>query len=587
MKKIRRFAYLLRLLSLTLAAAMVLSSCGPAPPGNTDRTPQTTAAPSSQEPETDTPAPTEASAQDAPISEGRHDREEGYMAAFTTHRLTLGALTVHMEDRIYDEALLRACAGTLREKLAAAESFAKEPALPVTVFLVKDSADGLPFLLGPQVFCTPDDADTGEALPAIFGAAFGLPSAWQQYGIAQCLSGPSDGPDLRTYYADGGHALTASCSGLHLSPVLADEETVRAARQTAGSLTAFSIERDGFSGFRDTADPAQILSAWAEKQGISPAPDLPAGSGKAACARAAHAAKHACVLRAENLSVYVTDKSLLRTPDDLYAWLCSFYAGMEEVLAQIRAEAPAAAATAQAMLEEPVRIDLIDSMQATCAYPSRGQIDLSNPNNTWHEMMHLLIREPGGQDWLSWVNEGMAEHFTYAAVTHLAPIDYISHGFEAYLKFFEEPDVSGKPANDQDLIFHRSVWNMYQAFRAPEAEAYDDQNAYFLAYGVSSLLLDGVVTRSQLRRKYDLSVASKRQGKNGPKSMDGNALSYPEAAVLYGCLAERFGADAVIDAYLHGVPFQTAFGISYTQFFDESKAVLKERYGQYMDVPLP
>ncbi len=80
----------------------------------------------------------------------------------------------------------------------------------------------------------------------------------------------------------------------------------------------------------------------------------------------------------------------------------------------------------------------------------------------------------------------------------------------------------------------------------------------------------------------DLSVAAKRGEHAGAKSADGNALSYPEAMVLYEYLAQTCGADAVIGAFLEGASPEGALNLSYAELFAAAKADYAARYGEYI-----
>ena len=159
---------------------------------------------------------------------------------------------------------------------------------------------------------------------------------------------------------------------------------------------------------------------------------------------------------------------------------------------------------------------------------------------------------------------------------NVRPSQYIAEGLDAYLEFFA--DVSGKEASDDDMIFHKEVWRIYQKLADPAWSDRDDLTAYCHAYGVSSLLLDEKIQRTQSRMKYDRSVAGKRSQTEGSKKLDGNALSYPESEVLFTYLASVYGMDAAVDAYMKGLSLQKAFGISYTRLLIDAKKYYAEQY---------
>ncbi|MBQ7060379.1 MAG: hypothetical protein IJM85_01210 [Clostridia bacterium] len=520
----------------------------------------------------------------APITDSSHEREAGYPAAFSTRMLSLGRLTVHMEARLFDEDLLLDCAGAIRDDLARLESVSGEAPGEVTVYIAGSTLDGAPTAVGSRVFCTLEDAESGACREALAEAAYGLEAVWQGVGLADYVfNREAAGVDLNDYYSRAENALTASCSALHLSPVLADEGTLRAARATARSLTAFLLESGGFASFRAAVDPASVLGPWAERLGLSAPPTLPENSAAAAALRLGTERNCLSVLKLNALTVKVHEDSFVREPDALYLWLCDYLAGMDTVLALIREEAPSAAETAERRFSEPISITLENEADWSYTDPSRGEVFISGPEDAWHETLHLLLAAPD-EAVFAWQCEGVAEHFSYRADTIFAPEHYVTDGMDAYLSFFEE--VSGREANEADMAFHTSVLALYDALRDPELTDKDDQGAYFRAYGIASLLLDGVTERSQERVKYDASVAYKRGVRCGAKSEDGNALSYPEAAVMFEYLAGKYGTDAVLAAYLDGVRLEEAFGISYPQLYAGARAYYAGLYRDLMAAEL-
>lgn len=519
--------------------------------------------------------------ENAPITPSSHGRETGYMAAFQTQMLSFGPYRIHLESRVYEESLLRGGAEILWNDLAAIE--AAVGALPesVTVYLVAETIAGAPADVGTHVFCTAADLESGAYREHLIGAGFGFASAWQRAGLTEYVFGEADDAWLKEYYADGAHALTLSCSPLHLSPLLSDEETVKAARASARSIAAYLLERDGFSAFSEAESSAAVLPAWADSMGI-PLPAEWNADARIDRVRVDPQWNYVCVITSDCYEIYLKDDSFLKDTDGLYAWFCAFYAGMSLVTEQIREEAPSAFETAEQNLNKGVRIYFTDPNSYTYTMIVSNEIYLSRPENIWHEMVHILIKQPNWRPELGWESEAIAEHFSRRAQTLYAPTRYIADGWDGYLQFFAE--VSMKEAAPDDLIFHQSVWNLYQAFRDPKLTD-DDLSAYCRAYGISSLLLADRIVRTQARRMYDLSVASKRGSSASEKGKDGNALSYPESLVLFEYLCAVYGTDEVVKAHFTGVKLQDAFGKEYPMLFTEAKAYYAERYPDLPSIP--
>ena len=514
----------------------------------------------------------------AEICESSHDREEGYMAAFSTHMLSTGRFTLHMANAVYDEAALREAAEVLSADLTVLEATAGTTPDAVTVYAVSATITGCPQTVGTEVFCSPDDIKSGAYRDALCGAAYALPCAWQHAGLSELAFGDGADANLRNYYADNAHPLTASCSAIHLSPVFSDEGTVAAARATARSICAFLLGSGDFSAFREAADPAPVLPSWAESMGISPAPVLPEGSAAAAELRLGIKSGSICELKVGNFTVTVSKNSWVTDPDELYSWFCRFFAGMDMVLERIGAEVPSVLPLVLERYSEPILINMGDPSNATYAYPSQNKIDLTKDNAIWHEMVHLLLEEKTLRTDQAWIEEGAAEHFSFAAQSRLSPTRYYSEGFDAYLDFFEE--VSGKEPEADDMLFHRQVRALYLAFRRDTDS--DDNEAYCRAYGIVSLLSGGKLRRTQVRMLYDVSIAAKRGEKPGSKKADGSALTYPEAVVVYDRLCARFGTEAVLENFLNGRSLKDAFGITYTELYQDVLVCCAEEYGALM-----
>lgn len=526
--------------------------------------------------ETEAPADPAAAVDAAQIVEGSHHREAAYMAEFRTKVLSVGSLSVHMESRIFEEARLRALAKAVLQDLAAAEAAVGEAPDAVTVYLVKEPNGGAPVRVDHQIFCAAGDVESGAYRDRLFGAAFGLREAWQQAGLTEYLFGEADEDSLRAWYAEGAHSLTASCSVLHLSPILSEPETVRAARATARSLTAFLLERDGLAAFRAAETTGDLLPAWAEAMGLSPAPVLPENCGELAGLTLEAKANGQCILQLRNFTVSLTQDSWLRDPDGLYQWFSDFLAGMALELDRIRTEAPSAAEVVEQRFGAPIQIDFTDAYQVSVTDFYSKHIYLSRYDAIWHEMGHILLTTDS-RDEFQWLNEATADYFSFSATARFAPTRYICQGLEAYEEIFASYLTDTEAAPD-DLVFHECVWTLYESFRDPAQTETDDLEAYNRAYGICTLLLDGRITRTQFRTRYDRSIAYGYGRTAGRTDTDPMALTYSQSLALFEYLCMLHGTDAVMDAFLNRIGTEEAFGLSYPQLFAEAKAWYADRY---------
>ena len=115
--------------------------------------------PETTEPAAPTLPETTEPAGEAAITPGKHPREEGFSAAFNVMTLTDGSLSVSLHQQIYEEARLRAAAGTLRQDLEAVLAFTGEAEVPLEVFIVPHIVETNARVIGSRIFCTPEDLD--------------------------------------------------------------------------------------------------------------------------------------------------------------------------------------------------------------------------------------------------------------------------------------------------------------------------------------------------------------------------------------------------------------------------------------------
>ena len=516
----------------------------------------------------------------AEIVQGRHRRETDYMIDFATHYLSVKpaseqiSFSLHMADSIYEEAKLRECAAALLGDLTALKKASGTGPKEVTVYLVDDTGNSFLMQTGANIFCTLNDFESGTYREALCSAAYELTTAWQAAGLSAYAFDAHGEIDLAEYYAEPDHALTATCSAFHLSPLISDEQIINAARETARSMAAFLIQKEGFASFCKAADPLEIIPDWQKSAGIMV--ELPEGRAETSLLKVIPKPGYLAEIKVNNLSILIQEDCWLKDPDGLYLWIQHYYAGMDLVTDQIRKEVPSAIQIMEERLTEPIQIIFANEDTISLTYSWKNEISLSKGNAVWHEMVHLLLEELVPNESLTWECEAIAEHFSHTAETTYAPTRYIAEGLDAYLEFFA--DVSGKEASDDDMIFHKEVWRIYQELADPAWSDRDDLAAYCHAYGVSSLLLDEKIQRTQSRMKYDRSVAGKRSQTEGSKKLDGNALSYPESEVLFTYLASVYGMDAAVDAYMKGLSLQKAFGISYTRLLIDAKKYYAEQY---------
>ena len=530
----------------------------------------------------ETAAPTEAafSAADAEIFESSHKREEGYSAVFKTHAIETPLFTVHMENDVFGEDALRGAAQKLFEEAEAIIARTGEEPSIENVYIIKQRLSSTPILLGNNVFTTADEFAADEHRDALLEAGWELSAKWQRAGLAEYVFG--DAPDesgLSEYYSDPAHALTASCAEIYLSPVLAGEEVSDIARKTAISLAAFIMDNGGFDAFRGAVSPAEQLPAWFAHIGVGGAP-LPAGNEAAARMKIIPGSRWLCSLAVDNFTINVTEEGWTKDPDEIYVFVCSMFDGFDVLKAKLYSELPSEKELIEERFNEEFTVDFADPITtATYATIGRNIITLTQPGAIWHEMLHLVLRQKAYDLSVHWLNEAISEYFSNDIMDAYYPTDYICGGEEKLMDFFEE--ISGHGPAESDVVFLKSMYALYSELKTYEGNDRDETMAFELAHGVCSLLLDGV-QRTQMRNKYDRSVAEKIASSQGEITRDGNALSYPQSLAMLLYLGEEYGIEHIVSGYIHNVSLMEMTGKEYPQMYAEALAYYGELYGALM-----
>ena len=507
---------------------------------------------------------------EAEIADGRHNREKGFPAPFQTRYIDTPYAAVHLENGASgSDETLRAIAETVVSDVLAIGARTGEKPEKVTVYVVERMLKKRPVLLRDCVFCTMPDIESGVYREALCGACYGLPTPWKQVGLKAYVFGAVDESGLKAYYADEAHALTASCAAVYFLPDVAEEETVNAAVKTAASLTAFVLESEGFDAFQRVVSTAEILPAWQAALGIETPLTLPEGHAQAAAMTAESDTKYRCVIHTDSLTINVSEGSFAQTPDELYAFVCKLYYGMEYVFGQIREEIPSYAKLAETRFSEGLTIDLSVPTQNKPSLASTQSIWLVKESAVWHEIVHVILDPYTGSD-LWWVCEALAEHYSRRAVSNAIPWEDVADFDDA---FPNASEMSGKA-----YTFWKTVWPVIRLETESNetlSEGLYDDRARERALGIGELLLPD----NPLAWGEDISVAGARGRDAGDPKTDGNGLSYSESMVLLEYLFDSFGPETVMTVYMNGRPISEICGKDYTELYAACVAHLNETYG--------
>ena len=520
-----------------------------------------------------TPIPTEPAPTATPapeITEGVHESNADYRAYFTTHALTVGDLTIHLEDRIFSEEKLYILAEAVAADLAVIRERTGKETGPVTVYVVDSKVNGRMAVSGNEAVCSAEDVESGVYREALCGACFKIAIPWKQVGLSRYVFGTVDESELKAYYADEAHALTASCADVYLQTIAADEQTVSVAKQTAGSIAAFVIDTEGFDAFLAMVSTAEALPAWSERLGLETAPILPEGNAEAATVTVESRSGYLLQARNGNIIFQILKDSFADTPDTFYRLTCDFYYGVDLVLAQIRAEIPSYAALAEERFRLPLTIKIVDPTRRVSAFNGGNELMVMYEKDIWHELVHFLLEEYKYERTSDWICEGLANHFSLRAAAAV-----MSRPYTLEEAFSFDPDE----LTEQERTYLTLLPKVYEAVDETDPgrqEGYFNQYAFIKTLVIGSMLFPKDVW---LGRTNDETVGGARQQTVRDKESDGNALTYLEALTLLDYAFDTYGEETFMDGYMHGVPLKETIGKSYAALYAEFCAYVQETYG--------
>ncbi|MBR6040770.1 MAG: PT domain-containing protein [Clostridia bacterium] len=504
----------------------------------------------------------------AEIADSKHDWEDEYTARFNTHVLDTALITVHLEDnREYSDETLRTFAKTLAADVLRLGEYTGVTPRKITVYIAKRMLQNRPVLVGDHLFCTMDDMETGAYREALIGACFDLPLAWKQIGLSTVVFGNPDESGLADYYGNKAHANVASCAAVFYIPTVSDAETIAAARKTAASMTAFILETDGFDAFRSIADTAEILPAWAAHLGIEP-PALIAGSAYAASMTAESDSRYLVTMQIGNKVFRVEEGAQFKTADKLYCFVCIFYYGADLLIAHMREDVPAVGEMAAARFEEPIEIYLFKPGRESSNLAQPKRIYIRDWTSSWHELTHTLLWTELKNIDFTWQMEAVAEYWSESVLQDIDP-----------RKEYAGVDDLMKDSHEAPRAFYETFWNVYLNCKAKDPASKEEIRfgpAIYYTYGVMSLLSEEALLQP-------VSIAEVYGRRAGSKETDANALSYPEAYVLFRYLVDTYGVETVVTGYLNQTSLEELYGKSYPELYRDLLAYLTETYGAFFE----
>lgn len=503
----------------------------------------------------------------ATVMEGRHQREPGYPAEFMTKFLVLCDYTVHMETRIYEESDLRSAAAHVLADLEALETFTGVAPYAVDVYIVSDTISGSAQVSGEHIFCTADEIEDGRYRASLTQAAYDLTEYWQGVGLSNLTFCEDNTIESIKYYADPENTIMLSMFPIYFLPGISDHETLEAASNTARGVVEMLLECGGLDMLR-SANGAKAGLNWAKSVGIDA--ELPEGYDKVSNMTIGPITSYYITLSSQgalnNFRFELSDVEWLDTPDKIYSFLCSFYAGHTELVRVLQNELENTHAELREHGNSNIAIKFLDSDMNS--YNNMGVIYLSREIDIWHEVLHVLLPSTSQKD--SWLGEGIIEYFAAPIESEFGIKSEYYEGWYGYLtdnEGYRQAYEDGKVDYD-NIAIRQFIVDSYTSRRELPKNIEDLDVGWLKRCLGAMITLSGDMEYADEFGTLCSSIAEVNGFKASTKLEDGNSLTYVEALLMTDYLATQFGIDALVRKYLSGATYIEIFGAEYSQLYN-------------------
>ena len=476
------------------------------------------------------------------IQEGKHDREAAYPSAFRTYYVAEDGLEIHMEQDIFAIEELQQLKKQIQEDRRKVCELLTEKNFNLRVFVVEETAAGVPVLIENTVFCTAEDILEGRYREVMLGASAGIGELWKLKGLRSVIFGKGEERDsdvLKQFYEEPENSLVLTMMPLFFDEEFSEERTVQIAELTAAAFSEYLIEAYGTDFFLKYENGTEIQAEWLRTLGISydenvldklfykqyrfwkePPYTVVQGVG-------------------DQKIYYLKQTEWLKDSRDIYFFLRDVEEGMNKIRSRI-SELSSKAARLQFSSEDEIYIYLEESETRGHAKTDHT-IYVASTGTVFHELLHAMT--PDADEAYDWFYEGLDMYLSGPVVAEYVPIDEKELFFECFPG--QENYENLKPA---DQRFMDAVSDYYaERTRMPEHAKEFDKSAFQFAVGQVTLL------HPELKTSLNMANQSVRQGGSDGAAKDANEmLTYPQAYVLVKKIVEEKGLDAVME---------TAFGL--------------------------
>lgn len=480
---------------------------------------------------------------------------------FETMSAETDACTLSIQQTIYDEAQADELLNRLRADLEAICALTGASLQPHTVYVAEKLFAGVQRFEN-RVYCRAEDILSGEYLEYLIAAALGLEERWKAAGLTECLSGEGTdvGLALRVYFSWSEKMELLSLFPAYFTDEFTGDYERRMARQTSGLLCRFILDHYGYSALEGAVGDS-LRSEWLHSIGVDRTyADLYQGVLDGLAWETS--SKYPLILTTEKGDTFwlTALEGDMDEPSEVRAFLYEALVGPQQVIDNLRADAPEYADYMQENFDRPLKYIIEpDSPYYSYANWAAQEFHIGFTSSIVHESMHILTRVYATHERYymdQWKVEGIAEYLT------------LKYGDSISLKksiFHEMTEVDLEPSESDDERTSRlkeAILRGYEFYRAEAGKMPET------AEEVDALLYSLSIARSfQLSDTDWNSVGDAFNELNGLNVSQrfANGLTYQESLSFSDYLIRTYSLEKFLDFCMTETYFEDFYGITYEE----------------------
>lgn len=490
-----------------------------------------------------------AHAEGSAFTEGEpHTSSPAFAQYFKTMTAPLPAGTLAIAQRIYDPAQADELLSAILSDLAAIEDCTGAPLQEHTIYIVERLVNGSIERQGNRVYVRAADVLSGAYRPLLVCAALGTEEYWIGVGLTGCIWG-SDADDaiLSAQYHNGNAAVLSLAVPYFLDDFATPEE-IALAHDTAVSLCRYALEETGCTTLL-AGDGEALRQDWLLAMGI----DLDYNAAWCASLQQYRFRPSTSYsLIAEDPcgnTVYLAPMQDVATADDLCRFLHDLIAGPEAIFAMIDEQAPEYAALLRGRYG---KLRIYCGQNGSWSVPEYREIRLALGAGFMHELTHILVPPVTGANFYStmWQYEGLCWWAGYQVYPMHAQQ---SQTYQALHLFAD----MAEPQTPNHRFSKLAVTLYMNGSTLPASPADADVARYAHAMALVPLRWPDVAPDSAW-------AATIQDSYPGLRREAGNELTDYQSFSFTAHLIGKHGLATFLQFCTDGVPFEEAFGVSYT-----------------------